>query len=224
MDAVRFGRQVRALRRARAWRQVDLAERAHVSHALVSRVETGQAGGIPCRSLERVTTALGARLEVRVGWNGEELDRLLDERHAELVERMVRSLLGHGWLVAPEVSFNIRGERGSIDLLGFHPSAGAVLAGEVKSVVPDVQATLMVQDRKGRLAMTLAHERGWRATSVTRLLVVGRVAPPVAASRPTPRRSGSPTRFRAGPPGAGWPNRPFRRRPVPFCSCQVLMS
>ena len=173
MDAVRFGRQVRALRRARAWRQVDLAERAHVSHALVSRVETGQAGGIPCRSLERVTTALGARLEVRVGWNGEGLDRLLDERHAELVERMVRSLLGHGWLVAPEVSFNIRGERGSIDLLGFHPSAGTVLAGEVKSVVPDVQATLMVQDRKGRLAMTLAHERGWRATSVTRLLVVG---------------------------------------------------
>ncbi len=76
------------------------------------------------------------------------------------------------WQVATEVSFNLRGERGSIDILAFHPATGSLLVIEVKSVVPDMQAMLAGVDRKGRLARDIARERGWQVTSVTRLLVL----------------------------------------------------
>ncbi len=124
-------------------------------------------------TLHRIATAVGARLEVRISWNGEALDRLLDAGHAALVEQTVRRLVASGWLCAVEVSFNIRGERGSIDVLAFHPGTRNALIVEVKSVIPDVQATLMTLDRKVRLAREIAAERGWDANHVGRLLVVG---------------------------------------------------
>ena len=43
-----------------------------------------------------------------------------------------------GWDVATEVSFNVRGERGSIDILAFHQATGSLLVIEIKSVVPDL--------------------------------------------------------------------------------------
>jgi hypothetical protein len=70
------------------------------------------------------------------------------------------------------VSFSIWGERGSMDVFGFHPELGALLIVEVKSVVPDSQATLHGLDRKTRLAPQLASERGWNVAHVSRLLVV----------------------------------------------------
>ena len=94
-------------------------------------------------------------------WNGEGLDRLLDADHAALVEIVANVLRSLGWDVAVEVSFNIRGERGSIDVLAFHPATRTILVIEVKSVVPDVQATLVVFDRKTRLATEIARQRGW---------------------------------------------------------------
>jgi len=75
---------------------------------------------------------------------------------------------------ATEVSFNVYGERGSIDVLAFHPNARVVLVVEVKSAIGDIQATLMTLDRKARLAIRLVRERGWEAREVARLLVVRR--------------------------------------------------
>ena len=72
-----------------------------------------------------------------------------------------------------ETTFNIRGERGSIDVFGFHLPTGTVVVIEVKSVVPDVQATLLVLDRKTRLAREIARQLGWTARAVARVLVVG---------------------------------------------------
>jgi len=51
------------------------------------------------------------------------------------VERVLAELRGHGWLVAAEASFNRYGERGSIDVLAFHPADRVVLVVEVKSVI-----------------------------------------------------------------------------------------
>ncbi len=111
-------------------------------------------------------------MRVQLLAHGEDLDRLLDADHAEIVER-VSTLLGrHGWEVVPEVTFSIYGERGSIDILAFHRPTGSVLTVEVKSTIPDVQATLAGIDRKARLAATIAGERGWRARAVSRWLVV----------------------------------------------------
>lgn len=85
---------------------------------------------------------------------------------------MLRILASAGWEVATEVSFNIRGERGSIDILAYHPATGTLLVIEVKSVIPDMQAMLFGLDRKGRLAPEIAADRGWRVKTVSRLLVV----------------------------------------------------
>jgi len=59
MDAVRFGLSIRALRRRRRWRQLDLAEQAGVSRTAISRVERGRADRLTVRALQAVAGALG---------------------------------------------------------------------------------------------------------------------------------------------------------------------
>jgi len=173
MDRIRFGRALRALRRRRRWRQVDLGVKAGISQSDVSRIELGQLDAIAIGRLDRLAMAVGARLEVRLLWNGEGLDRLLDADHANLVDSVVRRLERARWEVAIEASFAIRGERGSIDVLGWHPQTCSLLVVEVKSVVPDLGATLMTLDRKARLAPLVARDRGWRNRTVSRILIVG---------------------------------------------------
>lgn len=173
MDPVRLGHSYRALRLNKRWRQVDLGAKAKVSRSMISRIERGQLSSIPIATLRRIAAALGTTLEIRVQWNGEGLDRLLDQAHAGLVEALVRRLRADGWVTEVEASFSIRGERGSIDVLGYHEATGIVLVAEVKSVVPDSQATLIGVDRKGRLAPEIARSRGWTCRGVARLLVVG---------------------------------------------------
>jgi transcriptional regulator with XRE-family HTH domain len=172
MDSIRFGLGVRALRRRRGWTQAGLGARIGLSPSAVGRIERGRADRVTLRTLERVSAALGSRVDIRLLWNGESLDRFLDQRHASLVDATLERLNRAGWNAEVEVSFAIRGERGSIDILGFHPPTASLLVVEVKSVVPDLQAMLVSLDRKGRLAREIALGRGWLARSVTRLLVL----------------------------------------------------
>ena len=140
---------------------------------MVGRIEVGNADAIPVGKLYRVAGALGARTDLRLGWNGEALDRLLDRDHAGLVEAAAERLQSFGWEVAAEVTFWIRGERGSVDLLAWHSSSRVTVVIEVKSVVPDIQAMLTSLDRKSRLAIEIARTRGWSPTAAGRLLVIG---------------------------------------------------
>ena len=117
-------------------------------------------------------SALGGYLSVRITFQGEGLDRLRDSRHAALVELMVKRLEALEWAVATEVSFNVYGERGSIDILAFHAATRTLLVIEVKTVIPDVGGMLAAMDRKLRLASDIASRRGWRTARVARLLVV----------------------------------------------------
>jgi transcriptional regulator with XRE-family HTH domain len=172
MDVVRFGRSLRALRRRRRWTQQRLADTARVSRAVIGRIENGQADRVAVHTLVRVAAALGASLSMRVLWHGEGLDRLLDAAHADLTDLVLQLLEESGWLAATEVSFNVRGERGSIDILAFHEATGSLLVIEIKSVVPDLQAMLANLDRKARVAVDVAAERGWRVSSVSRVLVL----------------------------------------------------
>ncbi len=174
MDHVRIGQSLRALRRRRGWTQERLAAASGQPRCVISSIETGAASSARLGSLEGIAEALGARIDVSVRWHGESLDRLLDETHASLVDASVRLLVSLGWEVAPEVSFNVWGERGSIDVLAFHRAMSIVLVVEVKSVVPDLQGMLAALDRKARLAATIAAGRGWRANATARLLVVAR--------------------------------------------------
>src|SRR3954447_19078543 len=92
VDAVRFGHQIRALRRRRGWRQLDLARAARTSQGTVSRVESGHVDALSVRSVAAVAAALGASFDLRLQWHGEALDRLLDRAHAAAVESTARLL------------------------------------------------------------------------------------------------------------------------------------
>ncbi|MEO5919286.1 MAG: hypothetical protein ABIQ17_06970, partial [Candidatus Limnocylindrales bacterium] len=127
---------------------------------------------MPIWKLERVAAALGARVSVRLEFNGDALDRLLDADHARLTERLIGVLRGNGWECSSEVTFAVYGERGSVDVLARHPPTGIILVIEVKTVVPDLQATLSTLDRKVRLSAGIAGRLGWNATVTGRLLVI----------------------------------------------------
>src|SRR3990172_1243143 len=105
MDPIRFGLSIRALRRRLRWTQDMLGRRARVSQSLIARVERGGADRVTPIVLRRICDALGARLTVRLDWQGEALDRLLDADHAALVERVVRELQAAGWRGLVEVTF-----------------------------------------------------------------------------------------------------------------------
>jgi transcriptional regulator with XRE-family HTH domain len=172
MDAVRIGRSIRAIRLRLGWRQSDLGAATDVSRSFVSKIERGLLRHTELDRLERICEALGADLDMRVRWRGEGLDRLLDEAHASLVDRMVRELREAGWEAALEVTFNEYGDRGSVDIVGWHPSSKSILIIEIKSVVADAQGTLMPLDRKTRLGAGIGRLRGWEATTISKLLVV----------------------------------------------------
>ena len=110
---------------------------------------------------------------MQVSWRAGELDRLLDEDSAVVVAALAGQLRRAGWIVETEVTYARFGERGSYDLLAFHPAAGMVLVVEVKTEFPSAEATLRKLDEKTRLAPTIARERfGWQVRTASRLLVM----------------------------------------------------
>jgi hypothetical protein len=139
---------------------------------VISRIELGAIGSTRLQSVEAACSALGADLDVRVRWQGEGLDRLLDQVHAGLVDRFVRMLRDAGWDVVVEATFNEYGERGSVDVLGWRPESRTLLIAEIKSVVADAQGTLAPIDRKVRLGIRIGRSQGWAASTVARVLVV----------------------------------------------------
>jgi transcriptional regulator with XRE-family HTH domain len=172
VEDVRLGRILKALRIGKRLRQLDLAHLARVSQSAVSRAERGLLGTLPIDEVRRIFAALGARVELRAMWEGAGVDRLIDERHAALVELTARRLKARGWAIVAEVSFSHFGERGSIDLLAFHPGTRSLLVVEVKTELGAIEATLRTLDVKVRLAARIARERfGWFAATTSRIIV-----------------------------------------------------
>jgi transcriptional regulator with XRE-family HTH domain len=163
VDDQRVGAALRAVRHHRRLRQRDVATRAHLSAATISRAEAGHLDTLSLRSVRQIGAALDVRLDLVARWRGGEIDRLLDAGHAQLEGAVIRRLTLAGWDAAPEASFSIYGERGSIDVLARHPGTGALLVVEVKTRLIDLQNLISVVDRKRRLASQVAAERGWPA-------------------------------------------------------------
>jgi len=116
---------------------------------------------------------------VMVRWRGGDLDRLLDEGHAALLGRVAKVLEAAGWVVRPEVTFSVYGERGSIDLVGWHPASSILAIVEVKTDLVSVEETLRRHDVKARLGARLVQERfGWEPRSGARLLVLPEASTP----------------------------------------------
>jgi transcriptional regulator with XRE-family HTH domain len=173
MDDVRIGRQLRAIRHERGWRQQDVADRAGISQPAVSLVERGHLDAMPIQRLRLVARALEAELALTVRWRAGDLDRLLDEDHAGDVGQTGSWLGRRGWDLRNEVTYSVYGERGAIDILAWHAPTRTLLVVEVKTELTSVEATLRRHDAKVRLAAGIANERfGWRPVAVARLLTL----------------------------------------------------
>jgi transcriptional regulator with XRE-family HTH domain len=173
MDDLKVGAVVRAVRRRRGLRQRDVAVLAGVSQWAISLVERGQLEQLPLRAICRVCSALEIGMPFAPRWRGGELPRLMDARHAALVEKVVASLAPLGWEVTVEYTFSRFGENGAVDVVGWRAAERALLLVEVKSEFDNLQNMLSVLDRKTRLVPALLEpERGWRAAVVGAILVM----------------------------------------------------
>jgi transcriptional regulator with XRE-family HTH domain len=174
MDNLRIGAALRSVRRRKGWSQEELASKAKVSQAGVSRMERGHIGSMRLDDIRRVAAALDIRIDVYARWRAGDLDRLLNARHSELHELVARWFAEElpEWVLAPEVSFSIYGERGVIDILAWHEATRSLLVIELKTAIADVNELLGTTDRKRRLAAQVARERGWDPRTVSQWLII----------------------------------------------------
>ena len=164
---------MRAVRLRRGLRQQDVAQAAGVSHATVSLVERGHCEHLSVATVRRVSAALDVRIDLVGRWRGGDLDRLLNRRHSLLAEGFAAHVARvAGWIVEPEVSFSIYGERGVIDQLIWHAGARHLILVEFKTELVDVNELLGTLDRKRRLIRQIAASRGWAPDQISVWLVV----------------------------------------------------
>ncbi len=161
MDSSRIGRGIRALRVRQRLRQSDLAGQARVPRSVIARIERGDLARVHVGALAAVAAALHADLDLGLRWNGTELDRLLNAGHSAMHEAVARMLRAAGWEVLPERSFSIWGERGVVDIVGWHATSRTLLVVELKTEIVDVQRLIGTVDRYRRLAPQAVADLGW---------------------------------------------------------------
>jgi transcriptional regulator with XRE-family HTH domain len=174
MDDLRFGAAVRAARLNRQWSQARLAEVVKVSRSTVVRVELGRLEELSIGMIRRVARPLEIGVELQPRSRGALVERVVNARHSALGERAAAWLeRADGWVVRPEVSFNIWGERGVIDLLAWHAATRTLLVIELKTAIVDVGEILATLGRKTRLARESCAPFGWDPVLVGVALIIG---------------------------------------------------
>ena len=174
MDDQRLGATIRAIRVRRGWRQSDLAGRSGVSPATISRLERGHPGLLTVDTVRRVASALDIRVDLVPRWRAGDLDRLLNAKHSQLHELVARWFAKElpTWVLAPEVSYAIYGERGVIDIVAWHPGRRAILVIELKTDIVDVNQLIGKVGEKARLIRQIVRDRGWDPLTVSTWVIV----------------------------------------------------
>ena len=158
------------------WRQRDLAAKAGVSPTQVWRVEHGRLDELTIATVRRICAQLAISVDLQPRGRGSDLDRMVNARHSALHEAVVRTIKQQfpRWEIASEVSFNIWGERGVIDVLLWHPGRRALLIIELKTELVDPGELIATMDIRRRLAREIVAERGWRPATVSTWVIVAR--------------------------------------------------
>jgi hypothetical protein len=189
VKARELGRLARLIRHRARLRQVDVARAAGVGRWKVIDLEAGRLADLSFGEVEACLDCLDMGLVVRAVYRGAEADRLLDQRHADLVEAITTLLRTYGWEVRVEVSFAFYGERGSIDVVGWHAPSLTLLIVEVKSeaVAPSrrqrgVEFSWRETIRTSVVPRSEAGISATRSTSSTRAASSSSEASPVTSS------------------------------------------
>jgi transcriptional regulator with XRE-family HTH domain len=168
-----LGAALKALRIRHGLTQAELAVAAGVPRSVVGLIERGRLGRCSLHSVRSIAAALDCTIVVSPRWQGGDLGRLLNARHSAMHEALASRFeaLG-GWLIEPEVSFSVFGERGVIDALGWHAASRSLLVIELKTEFVDVNELMGSVDRKRRLAVGIGGDRGWPVERVSTSVVV----------------------------------------------------
>ncbi|HEU5205689.1 MAG TPA: helix-turn-helix transcriptional regulator [Candidatus Limnocylindrales bacterium] len=210
MHEGRLGSAIRMVRQRRRWTQADLGARAGVSKSTISRIERGHVRSLSVATIQEVAGELDIRVDLVPRWRSGDLDRMLNRRHSNLHELVARWFgeMVPDWVLAPEVSYSIYGERGVIDILAWHPGRRALMIIELKTDIVDVNDLVGAADRRKRLARTIVADRGWDPASVSVWVIV-------APSRTNRRRiAAHEAMLRAAFPADGRTIRAWLRNPV----------
>ena len=167
-----IGRGLRALRHRRGLRQTDVAARAGIARSVLVDLEAGRLGTHTVGALTKAAGALGGSIRIDLLVPGGDVHRLVDADHAALQSHWKAVLERHAWTVDAEVTFNHFGERGSIDLVAWHPASRLLLIIEIKTVIVDIQGLLSAMDRKVRIGRMISADRGWRSPAAISMLIV----------------------------------------------------
>jgi transcriptional regulator with XRE-family HTH domain len=209
MDDRRLGRLLRAVRQRLDLRQSDLAVKASVSQKTVSEIELGRIEAVGLCKVRRVAMALDVSVSLDAWWRGGQGDRLLDRAHAAIVDATIRILRDAEWEIVPEFSFNHFGDRGSVDILAWHPGERILLIIEVKATLTDLQDLLASLSRKVRVVPRIVlDQRGWDARHLARIVLVA----DTTANRSVLRRHAA--TFDAAFPARSREARSWVKRPV----------
>ena len=166
------GRVLRMARIRKGLREQDVADEAKLSRSTISRIEAGKLASLHLHTIRSHAAALGLRADIGLVGRGGEVVHLLDDEHAAIVEHLAGFLRRAGWLVEAEASFSMSGDRGRIDLLGFHQATRSLVVAEVKSDLVDLQQLLGSLNVRLRLARSIARARGWYPAAISALLAV----------------------------------------------------
>ena len=174
MDDQRFGSAIRVIRIKRGWSQQQLADRVGVSRTTISRVERGHPETFSLTTIRRVAASLDIRVDLVPRWRAGDLDRLLNAKHSQLYELVARWFAKElpAWVLAPEVSYAIYGERGVVDIVAWHPGHRAILVIELKTDVVDVNQLIGKVGEKARLIRRTVRDRGWDPLTASTWVIV----------------------------------------------------
>jgi transcriptional regulator with XRE-family HTH domain len=173
VDDRRVSRLFRAARLRKGWRQVDVELASGIDQTTVSLIERGRIARLTLETVRHASDVVGVRLELAPRMSAADVSSLLDEGHARLVDTVLGLLHRHGWETVAEYTFNHFGDRGSVDILAWHPATRTLVIVEVTTVLLDVQDLLGTLDRKCRVVPSLvSRERGWGEVAIGRLVVV----------------------------------------------------
>lgn len=135
---------LREARLARGLRQIDVARAIEVSHARISRVETGLLRDLAIADVARHGAAVGLRLHARFYPS---CSGLRDAAQLDLLRRL-RARIGGTWSWQLEAPVNVPGDMRAFDLL--LTGGGRTVAVEAITRLRDAQAQLREATRKQR--------------------------------------------------------------------------